>query len=29
MYCDWAAGKTEEACIAIQADCIVTGLRLA
>ena len=29
VYCDWDAGKAEEACIAIQADCIVIGLRLA
>ena len=24
VYCDWAAGKAEEACIAIQTNCIVT-----
>ena len=24
VYCDWAVGKDEEACIAIQANCIVT-----
>ena len=24
LYCDWAAGKAEEACIAIQTNCIVT-----
>ena len=23
VYCDWAAGKVEEACIAIQTNCIV------
>ena len=24
VYCDWAAGKAEEACIVIQTNCIVT-----